>query len=99
MIYGFHSSGSKMLLKSFHSLTSARIHEGILQHCLICFQGKRDAVLLNRFVNGYMYPFAMKDLQKRCLFYHNGTNVYKRWTLRWSVPYTAVSTKVVPQKR
>ena len=23
-----------------------------------------------------MYPFAMKDLQKRCLFYQNGTNIY-----------------------
>ena len=23
-----------------------------------------------------MYPFAMKDLQKKCLFYQNGTNIY-----------------------
>ena len=34
---GFHSSGSKMLLKSSHSLSGARIHERILQHCLTCF--------------------------------------------------------------
>ena len=26
-----------------------------------------------------MYPFAMKDLQKRCLFYQNGTNIYGTW--------------------
>ena len=46
VIYGFHSSGSKniMLLKSFHSLSSARIHEGILQHCLTCFQGNRKGM-------------------------------------------------------
>ena len=34
-----------------------------------------------------MDPFATKDLQKRRLFFQNGTNVYKMWTLRWSVPY------------
>ena len=44
VIQGFHSSGSKMLLKSFHSLSSARIHERILQHCLICFQGNRKGM-------------------------------------------------------
>ena len=44
VIYGFHSSGSKMLLKSFHSLSSARIHEGILHHCLTCFQGNRKGM-------------------------------------------------------
>ena len=44
VIYGFHSSGSKMLLKSFQSLSSARIHEGILQHCLTCFQGNRKGM-------------------------------------------------------
>ena len=44
VIYGFHSSRSKMLLKSSHSLSSARIHEGILQHCLTCFQGNRKGM-------------------------------------------------------
>ena len=44
VIYGFHSSGSKMLLKSSHSLSSARIHEGILKHCLTCFQGNREGM-------------------------------------------------------
>ena len=39
---------------------------------------KRDAVFLNRLVKGNMDPIAMKDLQKGCLFYQNGTNVYKR---------------------
>ena len=42
--YGFHSSNSKMLLKSFHSLSSARNHEGTLQHCLTCFQGNREGM-------------------------------------------------------
>ena len=44
VIQGFHSSGSKMLLKSSHSLSSARIHEGILQHCLTYFQGNREGM-------------------------------------------------------
>ena len=44
VIYGFHSSGSKMLLKGSHSLSSVRIHEGILQHCLTCFQGNRKGM-------------------------------------------------------
>ena len=43
-----------------------------------------------------MDPFAMKDLQKRRLFFQNGTNVYKRWTLRWSVSHKTLYNTSTP---
>ena len=60
-----------MLLKSSHLLSSARMRGfcNIVSVDKLASKGiERDAVFLNRLVKGYMYPFAMKGLQKRCLF-------------------------------